>query len=1137
MERVDRIRIERATRFAGIVLALLVSASCQEDSPDRPQGNGAIRVHLTLPSDSTESTALSGKPLVLQIRRVDLQVHRRTGETEALLVTAGTDIGAGQTTFRIETNVPSGDNTTAEVAASGSIDDEESSPEDGVLFFGRTSEPFAVTEGGETPVTITLAPFYPRGLRATGNVQRGYRLDWTPVMDAEFYVVRRILPGGGTDDKQVETSSAVFPPDSSGTIAGRVLHRVFARNAYFSGALSDSVGVPAGSPAPPPPSGLLLLALSEDSVRVRWAYEGEAPERFRLERRRFDVPGFAVIDSVPGSQRSFTDTELEALTEYFYQVRAQLGGLASAPVGPLSITTLPPRPSGLSARDSTRSGVFLTWRYPPIEPSAFGLWRRDMTAGTDWEKIESLDGPDRSYLDGTVNRLSTYAYSVDATVSGLTSKRADPVAITVGLGIPATPSGLQAVAEGPDRIRLIWNDESSNEARFEIERRAGQGEFSVIGESEENSEELLDSDGLQPRTEYTFRVRAVSAQEVSSDPSNAATDRTWPPAPFDLTASVAGSTSIVLAWGYEEGPPDLFHAEWRICGQTSWEGATSVPGGTRTIALGDLAIRTNYEFRLSAEDSGDRSPYAVAVGATPPPLPPLDAVFDPYAPQVNLNWPLEEADPDHFDVEKRGLNEGGVWAALPQSPFGGSFRSAVDTGIQINSQYGYRMRAVDRMTCGEDTVGSGWRYVEVSTALLPPAPPTGLRATFVSQEPTGILLEWSASEGVVSGYEVERRRMQDLEYSLISTLPGNVETHIDTTVLPARTYSYRIRAVNLAGPSGYSNGAAGTTAGWRPIQVRGRSPSPRNGPAGAWIPEDRQILIFGGGGGGSDTLSDMWVFRVADSTWVEQQYSSSPPIGGRYRASMAYDPVHAIAYLDGGSPWPEDGGGWVLDRATSHWSWICLGDYGSEFWSKQGSGAVWLTGVRRFYAFGGWQYTDYPASAYLQDYRTFWQDPDASCLPVTTDPGDLPSARAGHGMASWDPNGFLLWGGRNETQAFNDFYLFSVGGAKNGALGARLRAQTPPPEPRHEADCASDYTRGLFYVLGGFNASEDPTNDLHVAQISDLSAAWTVLDQGGERNLSDPPATDALLFVDPGTGWLYHVGPGPSRLDVWLYVP
>jgi hypothetical protein len=1034
--------------------------------------------------------------------------------------------------------VPAGENTTADVAASGSVVDEVAAPEDGVLYYGQSITPFSVSEGSETAIGITLTPFYPRNLRASGSIVQGYRLDWTAVAAAESYVVRRFLPGGGTDDVQVGASFALFPPDLSGTITGRVVHRVFAQNAYYMGALSDSVGVPLGSTAPAPPTNLALLALSEDSVRVSWDYGSSRPDRFKIERRRFDQQGFAVADSVDGSTSSFSDASLDSLTEYFYQVRASSEGVESQPAGPLSVTTLPPRPSSLSARDSTRSGVFLTWRYPSIEPSQFRVWRRDVTIGGAWERIQSLDGSERTCFDGEVSRNTTYAYAIDAAIAEVWSKRSDLATITVGLGIPLTPAGLLATAEGSDRIRLTWTDQSSNEERFEIERRQGQGDFNIIGAVGANIEEYIDSVELRSRTEYAYRIRAVSALGVSSDPSNVATDRTWPPVPFDLTTSVLGVTSIDLSWNYEEDPPDWFHVDRRICGQTDWGGATSTQGGINTIALTGLDPRTTYEFRIYAEDSGDLSAYALIAGATPPPpTSSFDAAFDPLVPQVNLAWSLGGSDPDHFDVERRALDDGDAWTALPGSPFEGSTRAAVDAGIQINLRYGYRVRLIDRMACGGDTVGSGWRTSQISTDLLPPHPPGGLRAAYDAQDPPGIVLEWDQSEGVVSSYEIQRRRMQDGDFTSIATRPGNVVSYFDTNVLPARAYAYRVRALNLAGPSGFSDRADATTSGWRPIDVQGQSPSARNGHAGAWIPEQRGILVFGGMGSSPDTLSDMWMFTIADSTWVELQYSSFPPIGGRYRASMAYDPGRGIAYLDGGSPWPDDGGGWFLDRLASHWTWICQGDPDPEFSCKQGTGAVWLSGISRFYAFGGWQYDNFPDPTYVQEYRTYWQDADEHCLPITTPPEDLPGARAGHGMGSWGPNQFLLWGGRDETGPFDDFYQFTLAGGKTAVTGEKLRGEMLAPDARDEADCASDFTRSRFYVLGGFNRDGAPMNDLHVADISDLTATWTVLDPGGERNETDPPATDGILIVDPETGWLYHLGPGPSRLEVWLYVP
>ena len=38
--------------------------------------------------------------------------------------------------------------------------------------------------------------------------------------------------------------------------------------------------------------------------------------------------------------------------------------------------------------------------------------------------------------------------------------------------------------------------------------------------------------------------------------------------------------------------------------------------------------------------------------------------------------------------------------------------------------------------------------------------------------------------------------------------------------------------------------------------------------------------------------------------------------------------------------------------------------------------------------------------------------------------------------------------------------------------------------------------------------------------------------------IGNPDATDAVLVVDPDTGYLYHVGPGPGvQSEVWLYIP
>ena len=85
--------------------------------------------------------------------------------------------------------------------------------------------------------------------------------------------------------------------------------------------------------------------------------------------------------------------------------------------------------------------------------------------------------------------------------------------------IPSVPTGLQAMAHGPDEIMLNWTDASNNEPGFVIEARQVGGTFQTVGTAAANATTATIT-GLEPATFYLFRVRAQGSGGATSAPSN-----------------------------------------------------------------------------------------------------------------------------------------------------------------------------------------------------------------------------------------------------------------------------------------------------------------------------------------------------------------------------------------------------------------------------------------------------------------------------------------------------------------------------------------------------------------------------------------------------------------------------------------
>ncbi|MBN1670857.1 MAG: fibronectin type III domain-containing protein, partial [Kiritimatiellae bacterium] len=117
-------------------------------------------------------------------------------------------------------------------------------------------------------------------------------------------------------------------------------------------------------------------------------------------------------------------------------------------------------------------------------------------------------------------------------------------------GIPAAPSSLAAAATSSTKITLTWQDNSSNETAFKIERSSsGSSGWVQIATTGANQTTYADS-GLAAASTYYYRVRASNAAGNSaySAVAGASTSETVPAVPSSLAAAADSSTKITLTW-------------------------------------------------------------------------------------------------------------------------------------------------------------------------------------------------------------------------------------------------------------------------------------------------------------------------------------------------------------------------------------------------------------------------------------------------------------------------------------------------------------------------------------------------------------------------------------------------------------
>ena len=429
-----------------------------------------------------------------------------------------------------------------------------------------------------------------------------------------------------------------------------------------------------------------------------------------------------------------------------------------------------------------------------------------------------------SYVNTGAAVGKTYYYRVKAVNSAGTSAYSNIVSGRAKAAIPAAPRVTIGNSSASGKPQLTWAA-VDGAAKYEIYRSTQQSTgFTLLGTTTSTS--YVNTGAAVGKT-YYYKVRALNvdgaAGAYSSTVSGAA--KAVAPAAPTVTMTYSDSGKPKLTWSAVSGA-----ASYRVYRSESRGTGYSLLGTTTSTSYVNTgaAVGKTYYYRVKAVNSAGTSAYSNIVSGR------AKAAI-PAAPRVTIGNSSASGKPQLTWAAVDGAAKYEIYRSTQQSTgftlLGTTTSTSyVNTGAAVGKTYYYKVRALNV----DGAAGAYSSTVSGAAKAVAPAAPTVTMTYSDSGKPK---LTWSAVSGAAS-YRVYRSESRGTGYSLLGTTTST--SYVNTGAAVGKTYYYRVKAVNSAGTSAYSNivsGTARTPAPAAPV-LKGGTSSASGKPQLTWAAVD-----------------------------------------------------------------------------------------------------------------------------------------------------------------------------------------------------------------------------------------------------------------------------------------------------------
>ena len=241
------------------------------------------------------------------------------------------------------------------------------------------------------------------------------------------------------------------------------------------------------------------------------------------------------------------------------------------------------------------------------------------------------------------------------------------------------------------QAQLDWTDNALDETGFRIERKVGacdqQGAWTPVGETAANSTGYL-SEGLNPGSDYCFRVQSFNASGESSRWSEVEVGTVAPVPPDGLTATALNTTEVRLTWNDRTSGESGFGLQRCTGADCDFSVHESLPVAADAVSYVDSGVCAgeSYRYRLDAYKTGQWvSAFSAVADVSPPDVQAPGALNSDLVSEavVELKWDDNTPDESEFRIERCAGSGCSDFAELGtlDSPAGNRLRLRMDEAL------------------------------------------------------------------------------------------------------------------------------------------------------------------------------------------------------------------------------------------------------------------------------------------------------------------------------------------------------------------------------------------------------------------------------------------------------------------------